>query len=187
MSEAVAQQKPSVQPPPPPPPKAAEPARLLQPITVDRVKDFGVSNFQFWVTLRAGTQPDDILPVAFWMHLGAKFSAAIKEGENDIEVIVRTEDLKWKARLTVIAAGDNWAKVVFETTEKGERIITPLGGVHAHERIVMLTGHTVNFSGIFEKWRVVRDADGAVLSRNHSSEMDAYRWLSEYAKSIQPR
>lgn len=173
------------QSPPAAQPKLPEgPARVVRPVTEAHVREPGHNNYRFWITLHAGTEPDDIVPVMFWTHLGAKFKAALREGENDIEVIVRTEDLKWKARLTVIAAGDNWAKVVFETTEKGDRIITPLGGIHAQQKIVMLPGHTVNFSGIIEKWRVIRESDGAVLSRNHNAEIDALTWLAEYAKSV---
>lgn len=158
-----------------------QPARLVPQITADRVKLSEHNTAQFDIVLFAGTEPDDLLPVAFWSHLAQTFEAAKRQG--DVLLNVKTEDLKWRAQLEVLDAGKNWARVVFMTTEDGKRLITKLGGFQSH-KVVFLPGHTVNFGGVFAKWRIVRDADGKVLSEKHSTEGDAYAWLSDYAKSI---
>jgi hypothetical protein len=158
-----------------------EPARLIAPINADRMKLTEHNTAQFDIVLVAGTEPDDILPVAFWSHLAHTFEGAKKQG--DVLLNVKTEDLKWRAQLEVVDAGKNWARVVFMSTEDGKRLITKLGGLQSH-KVVFLPGHTVNYAGVFAKWRIVRDADGKVLSEKHNTEGDAYAWLSEYAKSI---
>lgn len=158
-----------------------DPARLIPQITADRVKFTEHNTAQFDVVLFAGTEPDDILPVAFWSHLALRFEEAKRQG--DVLLNVKTEDLKWRAQLEVVDAGKNWARVVFMTTEDGKRLITKLGGLQSH-KVVFLPGHTVNYGGVFAKWRIVRDADGRVLSDKHNTEGDAYAWLSEYAKSV---
>src|SRR5882762_300069 len=163
------------------PPVTEPKARLVPQITPDRMKQREHNTAEFDVVLHAGVEPDDILPVAYWSHLAETFRAAKKHG--DVELTVTTEDLKWRGELLVIDAGVNWARVVFKTTEDGKRLITKLGGLQP-QKIVILPGHTVNYAGIFDKWRVVRDADGQVLTRNHNTEGEAYAWLSDYAKSI---
>jgi len=165
-------------------PRAAEDekaARLVPQITVDRMKQSEHNTAKFDVTVQSGVEPDDILPVAYWSHLAATFQAAKLQG--NVELTVTAEDLKWQGELIVVDAGVNWARVVFKTTEDGKRFITKLGGLQAH-KIVFLPGHTVNYGGIFSKWRIVRDVDGKVLSDKHNAEGDAYSWLSSYAKSI---
>lgn len=177
MSEA-AQQK-TAQQPAPPPPQAAERARLVTPMSIDRMQLAEYNTAEYTATPPAGTEPDDLLPVAYWSHVAEML-------KQNMTIVVTTEDMKWRAELVVVDSGRNWARVVFKTTEDGKRLITKLGGLQPH-KIVLLPGHTVNFAGIFSKWRVVRDADGQVLSEKHATEGDAYAWLSEYAKSIQPR
>src|SRR5579859_3928204 len=112
-----------------PPKAAAEPARLVPQITVDRMRQSEHNTAKYDVILQAGVEPDDILPVAYWSHLAATFQAAKKQG--DVEVTVIAEDLKWRGELVVVDAGDNWARVVFKTTEDGKRFITKLGGLQA--------------------------------------------------------
>jgi hypothetical protein len=165
-------------------PAPNEPARLVRPITTERMKLTEHNTARFDIVLFAGTEPDDILPVAFWSHLAQTFEAAKQRG--DVILNVKTEDEKWRAELEVLQAGKNWARVIFFTTEDGKRLITKLGVLQAH-KIALLAGHTVNYGGIFAKWRVVRDADGQVLTEKHNTEGDAYAWLSDYAKSIQTR
>jgi hypothetical protein len=165
---------------------AEEPARLVRPITIDRMKQAENVAPRWVFVLPAGIEPDDILPVAYWSHTAAIFKAALERGAYDIELIVIAEDKSWRGELLVVDAGVNWARVVFKTIEGGKRFITKLGGLQAH-KIVLLPGHTVNFGGIFAKWRVVRDADGAVLRDKCNTEGDAYAWLSDYAKTVQPR
>ncbi len=164
-----------------------EPARLIKPIGRERLQlEISGHSMAIWsLVLMAGTEPDDVLPVAFWAHCAGDFSAAQRQGQDRVlEVRVLTEDKKWKATLTVVDAGDNWARVLFDTTEDGKRVITKLGGLKSLYKVVFLPGHTVNFAGIFAKWRVVRDADGQVLRDKFNTEGDAYGWLSEYAKSV---
>jgi hypothetical protein len=178
--------EPNKQAAPPPTIRQDEPARMIPAVGKERLQlEISGHSMAIWsLVLHAGTEPDDILPVAFWAHCAGDFGAAMKQGQDRVlEVRVLTEDKKWKSTLTVVDAGDNWARVVFETTEDGKRIITKLGGFQAR-KIVFLPGHTVNYAGIFGKWRVIRDADGAMLRDKFSSEGDAYAWLSEYAKSI---
>lgn len=177
MSDAAVQQKPSSHQPKGP----EDPARLVPQITMDRVKQSEHNTARYDVILPSGVEPDDILPVAYWSHLGQMFEAGKKQG--DVEITVTAEDLKWRGELVVVDAGVNWARVVFKTTEDGKRFITKLGGLQAH-KVVMLPGHTVNYAGIFSKWRVVRDADGQVLVDKRNTEGEAYAWLSDYAKSI---
>jgi hypothetical protein len=161
-----------------------EPARLVAPLTIDRRQQAEFSRMVYTVILPAGVEPDDILPVAFWTHFGEELRLAKLQGE--VEIIATAEDLKWRGELIVVDAGANWARVCFKTTEDGKRFITKLGGLQA-QKVVMLPGHTVNYSGVFSKWRVVRDADGKMLRDKFNSEGDAYSWLSDYAKSIQQR
>ncbi|HEY1900773.1 MAG TPA: hypothetical protein VGG49_13375 [Steroidobacteraceae bacterium] len=164
--------------------EAAQPARLIAPINADRLS-FAESSMCRWrLVLHAGTEPDDILPVSFWANLASSFGPPEKADQvRGSEVVVLTEDMKWTAVLIVVDYGANWAKLVFQTTAKGERLITQLGGLQ-RSRVVHLPGHTVNYGGVFGKWRVVRDIDGAVLRDKFSTEGEAHGWLAEYAKSI---
>lgn len=164
---------------------AAAPARLVPQITRDRMKEVQFNRVRYEIILPSGVEPDDILPVAYWSHVAEDFKAAKDQGST-VEIVALAEDLKWEGELRVVDAGTNWARVIFKTTEDGKRLITKLGGLQAH-KISLLAGHTVNYGGVFAKWRIVRDADGQVLSDKHNTEGDAYRWLSDYAKSIQPR
>jgi hypothetical protein len=177
----MAEQATAQKSPPPPPAAPPGPARIVPQITPDRMKQREHNTAAYDIVLQAGVEPDDILPVAYWSHLAETFRAAKLHG--DVELTVMTEDLKWRGELVVIDAGVNWARVVFKTTENGQRFITKLGGLQP-QKIVILAGHTVNYAGIFDKWRVVRDSDGQVLTRNHNTEGECYTWLSEYAKSI---
>lgn len=166
----------------PAPKKEEAPARIVPQITRDRMKEVQFNRIRYEIILPSGIEPDDILPAAFWSHVAEDFLAAKLQGST-VEIVALAEDLKWEAELRVVDAGTNWAKVVFKTTEDGKRLITKLGGLQAH-KIALLAGHTVNYAGVFAKWRIVRDADGRVLSEKHNTEGDAYRWLSDYAKSI---
>lgn len=161
---------------------AAEPARMVPQITLDRMKQAEQARIRYEVILPSGIEPDDILPVQYWSHLASTFQSARTVG--NVELVVMTEDLRWEAELRVVDAGANWARVVFKTSEDGKRLITKLGGLQS-AKVVFLPGHTVSYSGVFAKWRVVRDADGAVLRDKCNSEGDAYVWLADYAKSIQ--
>lgn len=159
-----------------------EQARVVPQLLMDRVKLREHNTAEYDIVLQAGIEPDDLLPVSYWAHLGGTFKAAKLQGEVEIHVTV--EDLKWKATLTVLEAGENWARVAFHTTEDGKRLITKLGGLQNH-KIAMLPGHTVTYAGVFGKWRVIRDADAKVLVDKRNTEAEAYAWLSDYAKSIQ--
>lgn len=163
--------------------KKEEPVRLIPAITVNRMKQAENVAPRWVFVLPSGIEPDDILPVAFWSHAAGTFKAAFERGAYDIELIVIAEDKKWRAELLVLDAGVNWAKVAFKTDEKGSRFITQLGGIHA-QKVVFLPGHTVNYGGMFSKWRIVRDSDAKVLSENHVTEGDAYGWLASYAKQV---
>lgn len=165
---------------PQPPEPTAEPRRVPQ-LTMDRVQQAEFSRVLYTVILPAGVDPDDILPVAYWAHFGETLRVAKLQGE--VEILVTAEDLKWRGELIVVDAGANWARVVFKTTEDGKRFITKLGGLQSH-KIVMLPGHTVNYAGVFSKWRVMRDADNKMLRDKFNTEGEAYSWLSEYAKSV---
>lgn len=172
MTEAAKTQAPA-------PPAAEKEGRLVPQMSVDRMQLAEFNTAQYTAIVHAGVEPDDLIPVAYWAHVAEML-------RQNMTIIATTEDMKWRGELVVLDAGRNWAKVIFKTTEDGKRFITKMGGLQAH-KIVMLPGHTVNYAGIFAKWRVVRDADAQVLSDKHSTEGDAYGWLSEYAKSIQAR
>lgn len=160
-----------------PKPRAKDdPARIVPQVTPERMQLAEYTTAQFTAIIHSSVEPDDLLPVAYWSHVAEML-------KQNMTIIATTEDMKWRAEMVVVDAGKNWAKVVFLTTEDGKRLITKLGGLQP-QKIVMLPGHTVNYAGIFDKWRVVRDADGQILSRNHATEGDAYGWLAEYAKSI---
>lgn len=163
---------------------AEKEARAVPQLMMDRVKSREQNTAQYDIVLQAGVEPDDLLPVTYWSHLGETFKNAKVHG--DVELTVVTEDLKWRGELVVLDAGDNWARVVFKTSEDGKRFITKLGGLQSH-KVTMLPGHTVMYAGTFGKWRVVRDADGKVLVDKRNTEGEAYAWLSDYAKSIAPR
>jgi hypothetical protein len=163
--------------------KKIEEARLIAPITIDRIRQAEQTIVNYEVILPSGIEPDDILPVQFWSHYGARFKAAHDVGSS-VELIVTAEDKKWRARMFVIDAGVNWAKVVFETTEKGERVITRLGGLQPVHKVAFLPGHTVNYGGTFSRWRVIRDTDSKVLIDKLNTEGDAYSWLANYAKTV---
>lgn len=157
-------------------PKQPEaPARLVPPMSIDRMQLSEFNTAQYTAILHAGVEPEDILPVAYWSHVAEML-------QQNMTIVATTEDMKWRGELVVVDSGRNWARVVFKTTEDGKRFITKLGGLQPH-KIVLLPGHTVNYAGIFSKWRIVRDADGRVLSDKHNTEGDAYGWLSDYAKS----
>src|ERR1700677_2931692 len=119
--------------------KKEEPARLMPPITTDRVRQAEHSRVTYEVVVPAGTEPQDVLAVAYWAHLGTRFKAA-KDLGSTVDLIVVVEDLKWEAEMRVVDAGSNWAKVVFKTVDKDGCRVTQLGGIQA-QRVVFLPGH----------------------------------------------
>lgn len=162
--------------------KKEEPARAVPVLTVDRLRQIEQVRAVYEVVVPAGTEPDDLLAVAYWTHLAATFERAKKIGCS-VDLIALSEDLKWEAEMRVIDAGANWARVMFKTTEDGKRLITKLGGLQT-QKVVFLPGHTVEFGGVFDKWRIVRDADHKVLYKNFNTEGEAYSALAEYAKTV---
>lgn len=161
---------------PPTQPTAAAPAAVsgepkkVKPASEERLGLIEHKVLQYHYEAEAGTDPQDMLSVAYWTHIAAKLRPFT-------QIYAWAEDLSWYAEFLVIDVGANWAKVELKMHKK-------LGKLDTQRRVVMLPGHTVSHGGTFAKWRVIRDADNMVLRDKFATEGDAYGWLADYAKSI---
>lgn len=107
---------------------------------------------------------EDMLVPGFWAHVAKRFKAG-----DHIEAV--PDDRHYFAEFFVLAASDNWAKLVLlrETTLIKDDVETSTEGP-----IVKWGGR--------DKWRVIDGSE--VLSKGHDDKDAANAWLKEHKKEI---
>lgn len=114
----------------------------------------------------------DLMNPAYWSHVARNLKA-----KDRIEVTC--EDNSYFCELYVFEAGSNWAKVGLLRFEEF--------GANAAQHGMTNQGtpeYKITFGGNFHKHRVIRTADGEVMSSGHATQKAAEDWLFEYRKSL---
>lgn len=115
-----------------------------------------------WVVrLPHGTKFEDALDENFYAHV----AMTLKPWD---EIVVRPEDMSYKAVLVVISAGNLWAKVAIERF-----VELKVGAVK--------TDLTVQWSGPHTRFRVMSGTD--VLKDGFVSKDEAIAWKDDHAKA----
>ncbi len=117
------------------------------------------------------TVKDDIkalLKPEYWVHV-----AKMLKQFDRIEVLA--EDGSYFADLIVTASSKKWAKVNILMHKK-------LAGTP--KVVSAVPGFIVEWSGPHHKFRVVRDADKEIMSKEHETKELAIEWLNEHKKEI---
>jgi hypothetical protein len=125
---------------------------------------------QYIATAGEGVKPVDISDPGYWAHLGAK----LRPWD---EIMVRANDGLWYARLIVLEAGRNWAKVHVESVTyltTAEVAITQADAMSPYE---------VTYRGPHSKWSVIRKQDRAVVHEGSETMDAAMTWLKERLKA----
>lgn len=144
--------------------------RKIPELHLERVSLSEQRRQQWFVFIPHGTEPRDLEEASYWANL----SHLLKKHDL-IECV--WEDGKGEALLRVLGSGQGWVKVI---TIGGREY--PKFSVEVLNTI--LPGHKVKYTNDFQKWAVVREADQRVLKDQCDTEEEAYRWLSNYAKSV---
>tara|TARA_Y100000310_G_C20483146_1_gene715658 strand:+ start:505 stop:921 length:417 start_codon:yes stop_codon:yes gene_type:complete len=107
---------------------------------------------------------EDLLDPNYWAHVASR----LKAGDR-IEAI--PDDRHYYAEFFVLAASNNWAKLVLLRKETL---------IKDHEKTVN-EGFTVEFAGN-HKWRVKQGDE--ILSKGHDDKDAASKWLAEKMKEL---
>ncbi len=147
-----------------------KPDRKVEPMPESRMalEESRVLHYHFIAP--AGILPSDLVDPAHWAHLAHKFQEYTK-------LEVYAEDWTWRVLLVVRSAGQNWARVeALELNKFDERSVDEGSNY-------ILAGYAIKHAGSFAKWRVIREADGAVIRDKFPTKADAEAWLVEHAKN----
>lgn len=123
--------------------------------------------FRFLVP--SGTAVDDLKRPSIWAHVARDWRP------NDI-VEVMPDDRAWFAECFVLDCGTQYAKLQVLRESKLEAV--KVGGLAA------VPGHSIEYGGEHEKWRVIRDADRKILKSGHATQGDAFNWLTNHLKAL---
>jgi hypothetical protein len=145
------------------------------PVVAQGQKHISPSNLQdashfrtrYCAVVGASATLDDIQRPDFWVHVASKLRRM-----DVIEVIPESEG--WFAELLVLSTGTGFAKVKLIREVQIEEQIAPNIGLSTD----------VMWGGPAAKWRVIRLADGAVLSENHESKGSAIRWQVNHERAL---
>lgn len=138
--------------------------RKLVPADPQRFQGAEFKRAQYILDASEGTRPEDLAQPAYWVHLGEKLRPWA-------EIMVRANDGLWYARLIVLEAGRNWAKVHIEQVEHlstAEVAITQADAMSPYE---------VKYRGPHNQWSVIRKADAAVVHEGSPTIDGAVAWL----------
>lgn len=145
--------------------------RKISPVHPTRMFQREAKVREFLFIVEAGSEPEDCLAPGFWAHVARDFA-------EFAELTVYNEDWSWRAKFVVCEAGPNWAKVQPLDAQRFDK------RPHTDAASLVLPGYSIEFKGSFAKWRVVRDADKAVIRDKFPTKADAEAWLVEYSKSL---
>lgn len=145
---------------------SAPPTEARKPDAADpqRFQGAEFKRNQYILDAGEGVKPADITEPGYWAHLGERLRAWD-------EVQVRANDGLWYARVLVLEAGRNWAKVHIERVEyltTAEVAITQADAMSPYE---------VKWRGPHSQWSVIRKADSAVVHEGSPTIDGAVQWL----------
>lgn len=143
------------------PPKAE---RKMEPADPQRFADAEFKRNQHVLDASEGTQVSDLTEPGYWAHLGERLRPWA-------EIMVRANDGLWYARVIVLEAGRNWAKVHVEHVEyltTAEVAITQADAMSPYE---------IKYRGPHNQWSVIRKADQAVVHEGSGTIDGAVTWL----------
>lgn len=124
------------------------------------------------VTPELGTSYEDVLQPIYWAHVARN----LKQWH---EISVRAADGSWLARLLVVAAGPQWAKVVELQKWSLDRSLP----VDAAATAVAKAEYEVVWRGA-AKWSVKRLVDKVIMVQGLDDKGDAERYLEKLATQI---
>lgn len=133
--------------------------------------DFGLveeKRTDFVANVEVGVTPEDIIQPGFWSHVAPQLSAM-----SMIEVW--PHDCAWLAKLRVIYAERNYAKVIMESFLQIDQKAAPVEASRAH---------SVEWKGPKHLFAVIRKSDNEILRAGFKLREEANAWLIEYEKQV---
>lgn len=155
-----------------PDPKAPEKPRVIPELRLDRMGLVEHKHRQWFVFIPHGTEFKDLETEHYWANL-----SHLLRKYDTIRCV--WEDTSREVTVTVLGAGQGWAKVVPIPASKVEYPKFDVAKLNT-----ILPGHKVRYTNDFQKWVVEREADQRVLKDQCDTEEQAFRWLDSYAKSL---
>jgi hypothetical protein len=148
-----------------------ETKRSIQ-LPLDRIQGSQFAYTEWVATAEEKTTPQDVMDPAYFAHKAAELR------EYD-EIKVRIDTGEWMLHLLVVEKGRGWVRTRLLnkwdlTTEKVGDLVSA----------AVDSRYECKFKGSHLKWCVIRKQDGEVLSKTHSDEMSARRWLIDYESKI---
>lgn len=142
-----------------------------------RVKEAQIQRFEFdntvWsVSVDANTPYEEILKPEYWAHVVLPKNMKIGD-----EIKAKSVTGEWFAWLMIRDCGNTWAKVEVLFKKDFEAAKPEADGVS-------IPGFKVEWQGIANKFVVIREKDGAVISQGHKRKSDAQIALIEHNRSI---
>lgn len=138
--------------------------RKMTPADPQRFADAEFKQNRHVLDASEGTNVQDLTDPGYWAHLGQRLKPWS-------EIMVRANDGLWYARLIVLEAGRNWAKVHVERVEyltTAEVAITQADSMSPYE---------IKFRGPHSQWSVIRKSDQAVVHEGDATIDGAVAWL----------
>lgn len=124
-------------------------------ITENRLSLEASERRRFIVKPEAGTNPDDMLDPAYWVHIARRLTPL-----DRIEAIA--EDGSWLQELIVMYTGQNMVRVARLAIINLEAVSTDDGETYE-----------IKWAGPGDKHRIIRKADGAIMGRGYRTKEEA--------------
>lgn len=123
------------------------------------IKHMELSCPMYDVQAEAGTKYEEVLNPSYWAHF------ALKARVHDI-LNVRTDDLAWRAILTVTSVGEKWVKVfpMLYCDMRKETMSAPL----------MDSLYEVKLRGP-KRWSIIRKEDREIMKEDIGTEKEAWQ------------
>jgi len=137
----------------------------ITPLLPKRFKQAEYQRNIFEAVPPAGTKYEDVLKPEYWVHV-----AYMLKIRDRIEVIA--DDFSYFAELIVTGSGQLWVNVE-------ELRFTKLGGYKVEDDAAH-AGYEVKFSGVVDKWVVLRGTD--VMHRGSDTEKQARSWMNNHVR-----
>lgn len=123
------------------------------------------------LTAEFGTTLAQVMHEGYFAHFAPRFKPFDK-------ILVHPDEGIWYAELLVLTV----ARTYIKTTVLLEKHLTSSDVDMTQAN--MQAGYEVNYGGTFEKYRVVRTADRAVLHNKCETARDAQVWLDQHIQSL---
>ena len=150
-----------------------DPGRLAKPLAVSRCALLEHMDPGYSVCLERGTPYEAVWEPSFWANF-----AMWKKIQPGQTVHVSNDEQSFFAVLKVLDCGRNWAVM-------GQfHFVSRDAMVRARPPLKQRPKHIVQWAGPIDKFRVLREADNAVIKTGFDSELAATTYVADYERRL---